>query len=66
MGEIGIFLALLSLPLAGCPLKMRSALMQTENLFLLPASIQAQIIVKGIRRNETAIIKTVRKKPLRH
>ena len=38
-----------------------------ENLFLLPASIrEAQIIVKGIRRNETAIIKTVRKKPLRH
>ena len=40
--------------------------MQTENLFVLPASIQAQIIVKGISRNETAIIKTVRKKPLRH
>ena len=35
-------------------------------LSLLPASIQAQIIVKGVRRNETAIIKTVRKKPLRH
>ena len=30
-------------------------------LFLLPASIQAQIIVKGIRRNKTAAIETVRK-----
>ena len=45
---------------------MGSALMPIEGLFLLPASIQAQIIVKGIRRNETATIKTVRKKPLRH
>ena len=36
--------------------KMRGALMPTEGLFLLPASIQAQIIVKGIRRNETATI----------
>ena len=42
---------------------MGSALMPIEGLFLLPASIQAQIIVKGIRRNETA---TIRKKPLRH
>ena len=33
---------------------MGSALMPIEGLFLLPASIQAQIIVKGIRRNETA------------
>ena len=40
--------------------------MPIEGLFLLLASIQAQIIVKGIRRNETATIKTVRKKPLRH
>ena len=46
--------------------KMGSALMPIEGLFLLLASIQAQIIVKGIRRNETATIKTVRKKPLRH
>ena len=45
---------------------MRSALMPIEGLLLLLASIQAQIIVKGIRKNETAIIKTVRKKPLRH
>ena len=46
---------------------MGSALMPIEGLFLLPASIQAQIIVKGIRRNETATItETVRKKPLRH
>ena len=37
-----------------------------EGLFLLLASIQAQMIVKGIRRNETATIKTVRKKPLKH
>ena len=37
-----------------------------EGLFLLPASIQVQIIVKGMRRNETATIETVRKKPLRH
>ena len=46
--------------------RMGSALMPIEGLFLLPASIQAQIIVKGIRRNETTIIKTVTKKPLRH
>ena len=45
---------------------MWSALMPIEGLFLLPASIQAQIIVNGIRRNETATIETVRKKPLRH
>ena len=44
---------------------MGSALMSIEGLFLLPASIQAQIIVKGIRRNETAT-KTVRKKPFGH
>ena len=41
-------------------------LMPVEGLFLLPASIQAKIIVKRIRRNETATIETVRKKPLRH
>ena len=45
---------------------MGSALMPIEGLFLLPASIQAQIIVKEIRRNETATMETVRKKPLRH
>ena len=45
---------------------MGSALMPIEGLFLLPASIQAKVIVKGIRRNETAIIKTVTNKPLRH
>ena len=45
---------------------MGSAFMPIEGLFLLPASIQPQIIVKGIRRNETATIETVRKKPLRH
>ena len=45
---------------------MGSALMPIEDLFLLLASIQAQIIVKEIRRNETATIKTVRKKPSRH
>ena len=42
---------------------MGSALMPIEGLFLLPASTQAQIIVKGIRRNETATTKTVREKP---
>ena len=45
---------------------MGSALMPIEGLFLLLASIQAQIIVKEIRRNETATIKIVKKKPLRH
>ena len=45
---------------------MGSAFMPIEVLFLLPASIQAQIIVKGIRGNETATIETVREKPLRH
>ena len=45
--------------------KMGRAFMPIEGLFLLPASIQAQIIVKGIHRNETATIETVRKKPLR-
>ena len=45
---------------------MGSALMPIEGVFLLLASVQAQMIVKGIRRNETATIKTVRKKPLRH
>ena len=45
---------------------MGSALMPIEGLFLLLASIQAQITVKGIRRNETATTKTVGKKPLRH
>ena len=45
---------------------MGSALMSIEGLFLPPASMQAQIIVKGIRRNETATIKTERNKPLRH
>ena len=45
---------------------MGSALLPIEGLFLPLASIQAQIIVKGIRGNETATIKTVRKKPSRH
>ena len=45
---------------------MGSALLPIEGLFLRPASIQAKIIVKGIRRNETTIIETVRKKPLIH
>ena len=38
---------------------MGSALMPIEGSFLLPGSIQAQIILKGIRRNETATIKTL-------
>ena len=37
---------------------MGSALMPIEGLFLLRASIQAQVIERGIRRNETATIKT--------
>ena len=45
---------------------MGSALMPIEGLFLLPASVQAQIIVKAIRINETATIETLRKNPLRH
>ena len=45
--------------------KTRSALMPVEGLFLVLASIQGLIIVKTLRRNETAKIKTVRKKPLR-
>ena len=60
------FLALLLLPLAEGRQNKGSPLMPIEGLFLLLASIQAQIIVKGIHRNETATIKTVRKKPLRH
>ena len=56
-------MAFLLLPLAIGP--KASTFKQIEDLFLLPASIQAQIIVKGIRRNETATIETVRKKPLR-
>ena len=60
-------MALLLLPLAGGPKDgKRFNLMSIEGLFLLPASIQTQIIVKGIRRNETETMKTVRKKPLRH
>ena len=61
------FLALLLVPLAGGPKDgkrfdadwrlISSASFHTSSL---------QIIVKGIRRNETATIKTVRKKPLRH
>ena len=46
--------------------KMGSVFMPIEGLFLLPASIEAQIIVKGIRRNETVAIEIVRKKSLRH
>ena len=40
--------------------------MPVEGLFLLPASIQAQLVVKGISRNGTATIDYVRNKPLRH
>ena len=36
-----------------------STLISVEGLFLPPASIQAQLIVKGIRRNGTATIKTI-------
>ena len=64
LGEIGIFWRYFCLWPEDQ--KMGSAFMPIEGLFLLLASIQAQIIVKGIRRNETATIETVRKKPLRH
>ena len=43
---------------------MASALMPIEGLFLLPASIQAQIIVKGIRRNETETIRLCKKETI--
>ena len=43
---------------------MGSALMPIEGSFLQPASIQAQIIVKGISRNEPETIRTVRKKTI--
>ena len=43
--------------------KIGCTLMPIEGLFFLLASIQAQTIVKGIRKNETATIKPVRKKP---
>ena len=44
---------------------MGSAFMPIKGLFRLLASIQAQIILQGIRRNETSTVKTVRKKPSR-
>ena len=65
MGEIGIFWRYFNCRWLEDQ-KMGSALMTTEGLFLLLASIQAQIIVKGVRKNETATIKTVRMKLLRH
>ena len=43
---------------------MGSALMPIEGLFLLPASIQAQIIVKGIRRNAKATIRLCKKETI--
>ena len=45
---------------------MGSSFILIEGLFLLLASVRAQIIVKGICRNETATTKTVRNKPLRN
>ena len=48
-------MALLLLPLAEGRQNKGSPLMPIEGIFLLLASIQAQIIVKGIHRNETAI-----------
>ena len=67
LGEIWSFWRLkLLLPLAGGPKDGKRFDANHEGFFLLPASIQAQIIVKGIRINETATIKTVRKKPLRN
>ena len=57
LGEIGIFWRYFNCRWPEEQM-MGSALMPIEGLFLLPASIQAQIIVKGIRRNEKATIKT--------
>ena len=57
LGEIGIFSRYFNCRWPEEQM-MGSALMPIEGLFLLPASIQAQIIVKGIRRNEKATIKT--------
>ena len=45
---------------------MGSALMPTEGLFFSTSFHTRYEIVKGIRRNETAAIETVRKKLLRH
>ena len=64
LGEFGIFWRYFYCRLLK-EQKIGSALKPIEGLFLLLASILAQIIVKGIRRNETATIKSVRKKPLR-
>ena len=57
LGEIGIFWRYFNCRWPEEQM-MGSALMPIEGLFLLPASIQAQIIVKGIRRKEKATIKT--------
>ena len=43
---------------------MGSVLVPIEGLFLLPNSIQAQIIVKGICRNETATIEAVKRETI--
>ena len=59
------FLALLLLPLAGEPKDGKHFDADWRLITSARASIQAQIIVKGTRRNETATIKTVRKKPLK-
>ena len=59
LGEIGIFLRYFYCRWPEDQ-KMGSALMPIEGLFLLLASIQAQIIMKGMHSNETATIKTVR------
>jgi len=50
------------LPLAGVPKDGKPfdhCLMTIEGFSLLPASIQAQVIVKGIRRIKTATIETL-------
>ena len=52
------------MPLAGGP--EDGNCFDTDWKLISSASIQAQIIEKGICRNETATIETVRKKPLRY
>ena len=43
---------------------MGSLVMPIEGIFVLPASIQAHIIVKGIRRNEAATVRLCKKETI--
>ena len=59
------FITLLSLPL-DWPKDQEegNALMNVERLFFPPADHTAQIIVKGVRRNKIAAIKTTKKETI--